>query len=98
MDAFIADLRQKAKIDIYEDKLNKVLIDTGMNGSEGAGGPMAGMQPGAFGPHHDHPPMAPGVLPPGMSMPTAARCQPRTAVPAAGMSGTPPTAAAKTKP
>ena len=32
MDTFIADLRQKAKIDIYEDKLNKVLIDTGMNG------------------------------------------------------------------
>ncbi len=95
MDAFIADLRQKAKIDIYEDKLNKVLIDTGMNGGEGAGGPMAGMQPGAM--HPGGMPtgaMHPGAMPGGMSMPSAA---PPGARPP-GMPGTPPTAAAKTNP
>ena len=62
MDTFIADLRQKAKIDIYEDKLNKVLIDTGMNGGEGrradgrdaAGRDASGrMPPGAMHPRCD---------------------------------------------
>jgi peptidyl-prolyl cis-trans isomerase C len=99
MDAFIADLRQKAKIDIYEDKLNKVLIDTGMNGGEGAGGPMAGMQPGAM--HPGGMPtgaMHPGAMPGGMSMPGAAPPGARPVVPPPGMPGTPPTAAAKTQP
>ncbi len=75
MDAFIADLRQKSKIDIYEDKLGKVLIDSGMG--EGAGGPMAGMPPGAMRPgmqmgaaHPGAPAMSsPGT--PGMPMPGA---------------------------
>ena len=48
MDSFIADLRQKSKIEIHEDMLAKVLIDSGMNG-EGAASPMAGMPPGAHG-------------------------------------------------
>jgi len=90
MDAFIADLRQKAKIDIYEDKLNKVLIDTGMNGgSESPAGPMAGMPPGA---------MHPGGMPPGMSMP--GMTAPPGARPMVPMPPPPstPTAAAKTKP
>jgi peptidyl-prolyl cis-trans isomerase C len=72
MDAFIADLRQKSKIDIDEDKLGKVLIDSGMG--EGSGGPMAGMPPGAMrpgmqmGPAH---PGAPTMSSPGMPMPGA---------------------------
>jgi len=98
MDAFIADLRQKAKIDIYEDKLNKVLIDTGMNSGEGAGGPMAGMQPGAMHPGG----MPPGAIHPGAngmsSMPGAVSPGARPVPPAPGMPGTPPTAAAQTKP
>jgi peptidyl-prolyl cis-trans isomerase C len=99
MDTFIADLRQKAKIDIYEDKLNKVLIDTGMNGGEGAGGPMAGMQPGTM--HPGGMPtgaMHPGAMPGGMSMPGAAPPGARPVPPPPGTPGTPPTAAAKTKP
>jgi peptidyl-prolyl cis-trans isomerase C len=52
MDAFIANLRQKSKIDIYEDKLGKVLIDSGMGDGTvpGPGGPMAGMPPGTMRP------------------------------------------------
>jgi len=101
MDAFIADLRQKAKIDIYEDKLNKVLIDTGMNGGEGAAGPMAGMPgmpgmaPGSLG-HHVGPP---GALPPGMSMPGAMPPPGvRPPVPPVGRAAAPGTTAVQTKP
>jgi peptidyl-prolyl cis-trans isomerase C len=104
MDTFIADLRQKAKIDIYEDKLNKVLIDTGMNGGgEGAAGPMAGMPPGAMHPAAMPPggmppgAMHPGAMPPGMSMPGPMPPQgmrPTMQVPPPST----PTAAAKTKP
>jgi len=90
MDAFIADLRQKAKIDIYEDKLNKVLIDTGMNGgSESPAGPMAGMPPGAMHPGG----MTPGMSMPGMTAPPGAR--PMVPMPPPPST---PTAAAKTKP
>ncbi len=101
MDAFIADLRQKAKIDIYEDKLNKVLIDTGMNSGEAAAGPMAGMQPGAMHPG-GMPPGAihPGGMPAGMSsMPGAMPppgARPMPPVPRACQAR--PTAAARTKP
>jgi peptidyl-prolyl cis-trans isomerase C len=99
MDAFIADLRKKSKIEIYEDKLGKVLIDSGMTG-EGAGGPgMAGMPPGAMRPgdlgvRHGSPgmpgmpgmpggPAMPGGMPPG-AMSSGAR--PPGATPPPGVS------------
>jgi peptidyl-prolyl cis-trans isomerase C len=80
MEAFIADLRKKSKIDIHEDMLAKVLIDSGMNG-EGPGGAMAGMPPGAMhqgmpmpgppgGPHSLGPRSAPGMSSPGGPPPT----------------------------
>jgi peptidyl-prolyl cis-trans isomerase C len=101
MDTFIADLRQKAKIDIYEDKLNKVLIDTGMNGGgENAAGPMAGMPPGAMHPGGMPPgAMHPGTMPAGMSsMPGAMPPPGAHAIPPAPPPPSTPTAAAKTKP
>jgi len=64
MESFIAELRKKSKIDIHEDMLAKVLVDSGMNG-EGAGASMAGMPggmpPGMPGMH----PQMPGSGPPG---------------------------------
>jgi len=101
MDTFIADLRQKAKIDIYEDKLNKVLIDTGMNGGgESAAGPMAGMPPGAMHPGGMPPgAMHPGAMPAGMSsMPGAMPPPGAHAMPPMPPPPSTPTAAAKTKP
>jgi peptidyl-prolyl cis-trans isomerase C len=72
MDAFIADLRKKSKIEIYEDKLGKVLIESGMAGEgAGPGGPMAGMPPGAMHPGA-MPPGAMHGMPPGASMSTPA--------------------------
>ena len=63
MDAFIADLRKKSKIEIFEDKLGKVLIDSGMTG-DGSGAPgMAGMPPGG------HPGMSGATMPGGPGMP-----------------------------
>jgi parvulin-like peptidyl-prolyl isomerase len=82
MDAFIADLRKKSKIEIYEDKLGKVLIETGMSGEgAGPGGPMAGMPPGAMPPGGMHPgAMPPGGAHPGMS-PGAPMSMPPGAMP-----------------
>ena len=101
MDTFIADLRQKAKIEINEDKLNKVLIDTGMNGGgESAAGPMAGMPPGAMHPGGMPPgAMHPGAMPAGMSsMPGAMPPPGAHAMPPMPPPPSTPTAAAKTKP
>jgi peptidyl-prolyl cis-trans isomerase C len=101
MDTFIADLRQKAKIEISEEKLNKVLIDTGMNGGgESAAGPMAGMPPGAIHPGGMPPgAMHPGTMPAGMSaMPGAMPPPGAHAMPPAPQPPSTPTAAAKTKP
>jgi peptidyl-prolyl cis-trans isomerase C len=63
MDEFIADLRKKTKVEIDEDKLAKVMIDSGMNG-EGPNGP--GMHPGMSGmPGMPGGPRAmPGLMPP----------------------------------
>jgi peptidyl-prolyl cis-trans isomerase C len=60
MESFIAELRKKSKIDIHEDMLAKVLVDSGMNG-EGGGASVAGMPPGMPGMH----PQMPGAGPPG---------------------------------
>jgi hypothetical protein len=65
MESFIADLRKKSKIDIHEDMLAKVLVDSGINGEGPAGsamGSMAGMPPGS---HPSMPmPAAPGAIHP----------------------------------
>ncbi|HET6150601.1 MAG TPA: peptidyl-prolyl cis-trans isomerase [Polyangia bacterium] len=71
MESFIADLRKKSKIDIHEDMLAKVLVDSGMNGE--SGGNMAGMPPGMSPGMHPAPPgamhpmgaMSPAGSPPG---------------------------------
>jgi peptidyl-prolyl cis-trans isomerase C len=84
MDAFIADLRKKSKIDIHEDMLAKVLIDAGMNGE---GTSMAGMPPGIHPGMPGSPPggihsmgamsappggmSPPGAMPPGVHAPAA---------------------------
>ena len=71
MESFIADLRKKSKIDIHEDMLAKVLVDSGMN-SDGAGnmaGMPAGMPPGMSPGMH---PGAPMPAPPGAMHPLGA--------------------------
>jgi parvulin-like peptidyl-prolyl isomerase len=83
MDAFIADLRQKSKIDIHEDMLAKVLIDAGMPGDGAGATSMAGMPPGMHpgmpmpgppgGPHTMGAMSAPGgPTPPPMGLPPGA--------------------------
>jgi peptidyl-prolyl cis-trans isomerase C len=59
MEAFVADLKKKSKIDVHEENLNKVVVDTATTG-----GPSAGM-PGMPG----GPGMPPHGMPPGLSMP-----------------------------
>jgi peptidyl-prolyl cis-trans isomerase C len=98
MDAFISDLRKKSKIEISEDKLAKVLIDSGMNtDGQGMSGPgmsgpgMSGMPPGGM---HMGLPGAPGM--PGGVMPgMAPGTMPGARSPGAGSSPFPP---AKAKP
>jgi peptidyl-prolyl cis-trans isomerase C len=59
MDNFIADLKKKSNIELHEENLGKIVIDTG---SEGAGPGMAGMPPGMS------PPGGMGMSGPGMGM------------------------------
>ncbi len=63
MDDFVADLRKKTKVEIFEDKLGKVLVDTGLAQPPTAAGGAAPGQPlmgaGAGGP--------PPPLPPAMA-------------------------------
>jgi peptidyl-prolyl cis-trans isomerase C len=61
MDTFVADLRKKSNIDVHEENLSKIVIDTGMSG----GGP-SGMPPGGPGMGMG---MGPGMSPPGMLPP-----------------------------
>lgn len=55
MDDFVADMKKHIKVEIYEDKLGKVLVDTGLTGggSKPGGAPGSGMSgapaPGAPG-------------------------------------------------
>ena len=58
MDAFIADLKKKSNIELHEENLGKIVIDTGT--SEGAG--VAGMSPGMS-------PAGGMAMPGGMGMP-----------------------------
>jgi len=60
MEAFVADLKKKSKIEIHEENLAKVVVDTA------APGPAGGM-PGA--PGMGTPGMSPHGLPPGLSLP-----------------------------
>lgn len=41
MDAFVADLKKKSNIEVHEENLSKVLIDTGASGNPGAGASLA---------------------------------------------------------
>jgi peptidyl-prolyl cis-trans isomerase C len=59
MEAFVTDLKKKSKIEIHEENLNKVVVDTATTGGPSAG--MPGM-PGVPG-------MPPHGMPPGLSMP-----------------------------
>ena len=61
MEAFVADLKKKSKIEIHEENLAKVVVDTA------APGPGGGM-PGAPG-FGTPPGMSPHGLPPGLSLP-----------------------------
>jgi peptidyl-prolyl cis-trans isomerase C len=83
LDDFIADMKKKTKIEIHEEKLAKVAIESGVGGAEagpgmGARGAAPGMGMGAhgspMGPGGPGGPMAPG----GMAMPPAG---PRPATP-----------------
>jgi peptidyl-prolyl cis-trans isomerase C len=65
MDAFVADLKKKSNIEIHEDNLAKVVVDT--TGASASGGP-AGMGPGGMMPMHGAP-GANGMMMPGMSSP-----------------------------
>jgi peptidyl-prolyl cis-trans isomerase C len=60
MDSFVAELKKKAAIEIKEDNLSKVVIDTGTGAGPGAGGPM-----GAPGMTLGPPGMTPPAPPPG---------------------------------
>ncbi|MBI4512115.1 MAG: peptidyl-prolyl cis-trans isomerase [Deltaproteobacteria bacterium] len=65
MEDFVADLKNKAKIDVFEDKLAKVRVDT--TGSSTLGIPGEGMDPHAPGgmvPQHPAPPMPPAAASP----------------------------------
>ena len=71
MDNFVADLKKKRKIEVREENLAKIVIDTGTG--TGAGGPgmpgmagLPGMPPGPGGPGGPHGmSMSPGLPPPG---------------------------------
>jgi peptidyl-prolyl cis-trans isomerase C len=65
MDSFIADLKKKSNIELHEENLGKVVIDTGAN--EGPGPGVAGMPPGMSPPGGmgmGHP--GPGMMSPGV--------------------------------
>jgi peptidyl-prolyl cis-trans isomerase C len=63
MDSFVADLKKKSTIDIKEENLAKVVIDTAGSAGGPAGGPMSGSPGMSFGPPGMAPPMQP---PPGV--------------------------------
>jgi peptidyl-prolyl cis-trans isomerase C len=71
MDSFVADLKKKSNIDIHDDNLAKIVIDTGA--TNGGGAPPPGMSLGAPGsmpggmPGMQGMPGAPGMGPPGMA-------------------------------
>ncbi len=60
MEAFVADLKKKSKIDIHEENLAKVVVDTATTGPAAGGPGMPGMGPPGGAPHG---------LPPGLSLP-----------------------------
>ncbi len=66
MDTFVADLKKKSNIEVHEENLAKIVIDTGM----GAGGPPPGMPFSAHG-------MPPGGLPHGLGLPPPGTPAPR---------------------
>jgi peptidyl-prolyl cis-trans isomerase C len=99
MDAFIADLRKKSKIEIDEDKLGKVSIESGVG--EGAG--VAGGMPGMHGAMPGGIPGGMPGMPPGMSGmpgqgPAGMARGPQPAMPAASGPAPAAPAAAKAKP
>jgi parvulin-like peptidyl-prolyl isomerase len=63
MDTFVADLKKKSAIEIKEENLSKVVIDTAGSTGGPAGGPMSGVPGMSFGPPGMAPPMQP---PPGV--------------------------------
>jgi peptidyl-prolyl cis-trans isomerase C len=68
MDNFIADLKKQSNIELHEENLGKVVIDTGSNeaGGPGVAGMPPGMgPPGGMGMSGPGPGMPPGVTPPG---------------------------------
>jgi peptidyl-prolyl cis-trans isomerase C len=83
MDAFVADLKKKSNIEIHEENLAKVVVDTGMSGSGSSPGMMpfdpgsaphggmspGGMSPGGMSPHGGFPQA--GLPPPGTPAPRA---------------------------
>jgi peptidyl-prolyl cis-trans isomerase C len=60
MEAFVADLKKKSKIEIHEENLSKVVVDTAAPGSAGGMPGMPGMSAPGMSPHG---------LPPGLSLP-----------------------------
>jgi peptidyl-prolyl cis-trans isomerase C len=81
MDSFVADLKKKSNIEIHEDNLAKVVVDTTGSGGPGAGGlgMPGGMHPapGMSGPSGASGPRPMG-LPPGVMPPPAAPKPPGT--------------------
>jgi len=66
MDDFVADLKKKSTIEIKEENLSKVVIDTGAQGGPpGLSGPMPGMSSSPMG----APGAVPGAPPPGTPAP-----------------------------
>ena len=62
MDNFVAELKKKSKIDVNDENLSKVVIDT----AGGAGGPMVGAPGMPPGMSLGAPGMAPPMPPPGV--------------------------------
>jgi parvulin-like peptidyl-prolyl isomerase len=60
LDAFIADLKKKTKIEYHDENLGKIVIENGMDGEGGHPMPGAPRPPGA---------MAPGMMPAPMAAP-----------------------------
>ena len=67
MDNFVADLKKKSTIDVHEENLAKVVIDTGAGA--GAGGPPSPGMSSLGGPGPAPGMMAPGLPPPGTPAP-----------------------------
>ena len=63
MDNFVAELKKKSVIDVNENNLAKVVIDTGAGAGPAAGGPMGGPPGMSFGPPGATPPQPPPGTP-----------------------------------